>query len=252
MENFEEQKYGHFIWFKVLILVAVTAIVIVSVVMALKDPDIDDRFTVSATGKVTAIPDIAMITIGVHTEAKETAAGAVKENTELMNKIVEALKGIDIEKKDITTTSYKLNPVYDWTDKSGRTLKGYEIRQNVTIKIRDLDNIGKAIQVTTEEGANQIGGISFTIDDPEELRKEAVKIAITKAKEKAEDLSSAAGLKLGKLINMYESQEYYPEVRTNKVYFDEAVGLGGGIPEPTIEAGEQEIQVEVTLVYEVK
>lgn len=254
MENtYEGNKMHYPIWFKVLVLAALTAIVLVAIVMALRRPDMNDRFSVSATGKVTAIPDIATVTIGVYTDAKDTAAEAVKENTEKMNDIIQALKGIDIEKKDITTSSYSLNPVYDWTDDSGRTLKGYEVRQNVTIKVRNLDNIGKAIQVTTEEGANQIGGISFTIDDPEELRQEAVKIAIDKAKAKADELSDASGLKLGKLINMYETQSYYPELRTNQAYYDEAIGLGGGgVPQPTIEAGEQEIQVEVTLMYEVK
>lgn len=247
-------RYKHFIWFKVLVLLCITGIVVVALFVAGDDNDIDHQFSVSATGKVTAIPDIATLTVGVYTEAKKTAAEAVKDNTDKMNEIIVALKGIDIEKKDITTSNYALNPVYDWTEKEGQRLRGYEVRQNVTIKIRDLDNIGKAIQVTTEEGANQIGNINFTIDDPEDLKKEAVGIAIEKAKTRANELASQSGLKLGKLINVYENQNYYaPMAKTNAVYsMDEGMGIGGGMPEPAIEAGEQEVLMEVTLVYEVK
>lgn len=255
MENYinEQNLPKHFMWIRVLVMLCATAIVIVSIVMALDKDNTDHQFSVTASGKVTAIPDIANITLGVYTEAQPTAAEAVKKNTIKMNKIILALEGIDIGKKNITTSNYSLNPVYDWTDKKGRTLKGYEVRQNVTIKIRDLENIGKAIQVTSEEGANQVGGVNFTIDDPDELKKEAMAIAINKAKAKANELAKIAGLKKGKLINVYESQTHYPDARVNKVYaLDEASGLKGTIPKPIIEAGEQELAVEVTLVYEVK
>jgi len=239
---------------RLIMVLAIAGIVIVSVVMATKDPNTNNQLSVSATGKVTAIPDIATITVGVYTEAQPTAAEAVKNNTDKMNDIISALKGLDIEKKDITTSNYNLNPVYNWTESRGQVLRGYEVRQNVTIKIRDLDKIGQAIQVTTEKGANQIGGISFTIDDPEDLKTEARNIAIAKAKTKAEELAKVSGIKLGKLINVYENQVYYPDMRTNVSYAKEAYGVGGGgdIPEPAIEAGEQEVQVEIYLVYEVK
>jgi len=252
MENIIQNKTCRHSWLGVLILLAVTAIVLVTVIMALQQDDIDYQFSVSATGKVTAIPDVANIRIGVYTDVKSTAAEAVKENTDKMNEIIVALKGIDIEKKDITTANYSLNPVYDWTDKNGRKLKGYEVRQTVKVKIHELDNIGKAIQVTTKKGANQVGGVNFSIDDPDELKKEAVKIAIVKAKAKAEDLADTSGLKIGKLINVYEAQAHLPIMRTNKIYYDEAVTMGSGMSEPVIEAGEQEVSVEVTLVYEVE
>jgi uncharacterized protein len=253
MENMDSNRMQHHLWFKVLILLSVVAIVLVSVVMALRRNDINYQFSVSATGKVTAVPDIASVTVGVYTEAKATAADAVKENTEVMNEIISSLKGIDIEKKDITTSNYALSPVYDWTDKEGKELLGYEVRQNITIKIRDLDNIGKTIQVTTEKGANQIGGVSFTIDDPEELQAEAVSIAIEKAKAKAEHLVDESGIKIGKIINIYQNQPYGMDYRVNKAYSEvDAIGMDAGMIEPSIEVGEQEVVVEVTLVYEVK
>ncbi len=252
MENIKQSNKIN--WFSVLVLLAITVIILVTVIMALQKKDNDYQFTVSATGKVTAVPDIANIRVGVHTDIKSTAADAVKANTNKMNEIIEALKNINIKEKDITTSNYSLNPVYDWTDKRGRKLKGYEVRQTLTVKIRDLDNIGKVIQVTTKKGANQIGGVTFTIDDPDELKKEAFKIAIAKAKAKAKDLVAASGLKIGKLINVYESQSSGFNVRVNRTYakYDAINETVDNIPEPTIEVGEQEVSVEVTLVFEVK
>ncbi len=253
MENITQNKIYSRGWFSLLVLLAVTAIILVTIVMALQKDDNNYQFSVSAIGKVTAVPDIANIRVGVHTDIKPTAAEAVRENTNKMNEIISSLKGINIEKKDIKTTNYSLNPVYDWTDRKGRKLKGYEVRQTLTVKIRDLDNIGKAIQVTTKKGANQIGGVNFSIDDPDELKDQAVKIAITKAKNKAKILAAESGLKLGKVINVIEGQSYIPQLRTNKMYAEQAMDtFEDSMPEPVIEAGEQEVRMNVTLVYEVK
>jgi len=233
-----------------LLIIAVAAIVIVALNVADID-DQQDRFTVSATGKVFAKPDIANLTVGFKTETKDTAAEAVEENSEKMNKIIATLKKLDIEEKDIKTTNYNLNPVYNWTQDEGQVLKGYEVTQNVTIKIRDLDNIGKAIAKSTEQGANQVGSISFTIDDEDELKAEARDEAIEKAKVKAKDMAKKAGMKLGKIVNVYENQVYYPETRyINDMIFGK--GGGGEIEAPSIEVGENEVSVEVSITYKIK
>jgi len=240
-------------WYRVLGILCVTAIVIVSVVMATKKDDFNNQFSVSATGRVYAKPDIANLTVGLKTEAKATAALAVKENTDKMNEVIKVLKDLGIEEKDIKTTNYNLQPVYDWTDRSGQRLKGYEVNQNIEIKIRDLNKIGDAIAKTTEKGANQAGNISFTIDDEFELKNEAREEAIKKAKEKAEMIVAETGMRLGKIVNVYENQVYMP-VYAN--YSKEmAYGLGGARDEmvaPEIQVGQNEVVVETTVVWEVK
>ncbi|HRY63496.1 MAG TPA: SIMPL domain-containing protein [Patescibacteria group bacterium] len=248
----QEQAHKPMMWFKVLALLCVTAIVIVSVVMALRKNDFNNQFSVSATGRVYAKPDIANLTVGLKTEAKPTAAAAVKENTDKMNGVIAALKGLGIEEKDIKTTNYNLNPVYSWTEKSGQILKGYEVSQNVEVKIRDLDKIGDAIAKTTEKGANQVGNVSFTIDDEFELKNQAREEAIKKAKEKAGDIVAATGMRLGKIVNVYENQVTVPTyVNYSK---DMAYGMGGGgeIASPEIQTGQNEVVVEATVVWEVK
>lgn len=252
MDN-ETNFYQHKPWiFKVIGLLCVTAIVIVSVALALRKDDFNNQFSVSATGRVFAKPDIANLIVGVKTEAKSTAALAVKENTTKMNEIIKALKNIGIEEKDIQTTNYNLNPVYDWTDKTGQRLKGYEVNQNINIKIRNLDKIGDAIAKTTEKGANQIGNITFTIDDEFALRNEARKEAIKKAKEKAEGIVAETGIELGDIINVYENQVYYPSAINYSKEMSLGIGGGGAVPAPEIQAGEDEVVVEATVVWEVE
>ncbi len=234
-----------------LLILCITAILVVALNVS-QDKVPKDQFSVTATGRVFAKPDIANLTIGFKTEVKKTAAEAVKENSEKMNEIIKELKALNIESKDIKTTSYSLNPVYDWTERAGRRLKGYQAYQNVTIKIRDLEKIGDAIARTTEKGANQIGNITFTIDDKDELKAQARNQAIIKAKEKAKEIARVAGMKLGKIVNVYENQANYP----SPIRYAKGMDLGaGGVEEieaPQIETGENEVRVEITVVYEVK
>lgn len=252
MENCcEEFKNKPHFWFKFLAMLCVTAIVIVALVMVSQKQDMEYQFSATATGKVYAKPDIANLTVGLKTEAKATAAEAVKQNTAKMNEIIAALKKVGIEEKDIKTTNYSLNPVYDWT--SGRqVLRGYEVSQNVTVKIRNLDKIGDAIAKTTEKGANQIGNVEFTIDDEYELKAEARNEAIGKAKEKAKDIAEKTGIKLGKIVNVYENQVYYPSSVNYAKDMGYGIGGGGAVPAPEIQIGQNEVSVEVTVVWKVK
>lgn len=235
-------------------VLVLAAVAIVAVVMTNKSSN-EDRFSISGSGTVYAKADIANMNVGLKTEVKKTAAEATRENSEQMNEILVVLKDLGIESKDIKTNSYSLNPVYNWTEKDGQKLNGYEVYQSVTLKIRDLEKIGDIIAKTTEKGANQVGGINFTIDDEYELKNEARELAIEKAKEKAELIAAQTGMKLGKIVGVYENS-YSPVISYDysnakrEIAADQA--LGAGIEAPGIEAGQNEVKVEITLVYEVK
>ena len=232
-------------------ILVIAAISLTAVIMA-KKSDNQDRFLVSGSAVVYAKADIANISVGLKTEVKKTAAEATEENSKKMNEILSVLKSLDIESKDIKTTSYSLNPVYNWTQNEGQKLIGYEVRQDVTLKVRDLDKIGDIISKTTEKGANQVGNISFTIDDEYELKNEAREMAINKAKEKAELIAKQTGMKLGKIKSVEEN--YYAPMdysyRNEMKQMD--MVAGSGIEAPSIEAGQNEVRVDVSLVYEVK
>ena len=236
-----------------LVTLAVAAIVIVALVMANKTNE-QDRFSVLGSGTVYAKADIANIQVGLKTETKKTAAEATTDSTNKMNDIVAQLKKLGIEDKDIQTSDYNLNPVYNYTNSKGQELVGYEVTQNVNLKIRDLNKIGDVIAQTTAKGANQIGNISFTIDDEYALKNQARELAIQKAQEKAGLIAKQSGMKLGKVKSVIENSDPNPPVVYNytNAKMDLAASGAGVIASPSIQSGQNEIKVDVTLVYEVK
>jgi len=238
----------------VIFLVAVVCLASVLVVAIIRErivAPVRYTITVSAEGEAIAAPDIATVTIGVKTPEKMKVSQVVAENTEAMNKIIKAIKDQGVEEKDIKTVTYRLYPVYDYTERAGRRLKGYTLTQEVQVKIRNLEKIGQIIEVATASGANQVGDVSFTIDDQDALKTQARNKAIEKAKNKAKEISNASGVRLGKIVNVTESAvpTTYPVYK----YMEETAGRGGaGVETPQIEAGEMEINVTVSLTYEVK
>ncbi|MDD5397264.1 MAG: SIMPL domain-containing protein [Candidatus Moranbacteria bacterium] len=234
-----------------LVVVAVGAVLIVALVTAGKNKE-QDRFLVLGSGIVNAKADIANINVGLKTGAKKTAAEATQEATLKMNNIIEALKNLKVDEKDIKTSDYNLNPVYNWTDGKGQELVGYEVAQTLTLKIRDLNNISEVIARTTEQGANQIGNISFTIDDEFALKNQARELAIEKAQEKAAMIAKQSGMKLGSIKNVVENenQDVRPVFANAKM--DASASGNAPLPAPSIQTGQNEIRVDVTLTYEVK
>jgi uncharacterized protein YggE len=235
-----------------LLTVTVGAIVIVALVMANKTKN-EDRFSVAGSGIVYAKADIANINVGLKTGAKKTAAEATKESTNKMNNIIAELKKLQIDEKDIKTSDYALNPIYNYTQDRGQVLDGYEVSQTVNVKIRDLNKIGDVIAKTTEQGANQIGNIDFTIDDEFALKNQARELAISKAKEKATLIAAQSGMRLGSIKNVAENNDAiaYPMYSNAKMDLS-AVGGKEALDAPTIQTGQNEIKVDVTLTYEIK
>ncbi len=215
------------------------------------------RYQVSFTGegRVFAKPDIAQIQLAVKTDRSKDAVAAVKSNTEKMNAVIAKLKELGLEDKDIKTISYNLNPDYEYPPNGQRTLAGYNVYQEVTIKVRDLNKIGSVIESATAAGANQAGNVSFTIDDLTELKKQARAEAVVKAKEQARSMAGLTGIKLGKLIGVWENANQPVPYYDSRDYAAKSLelGIGGGaLSVPQIQTGENEVKLEITLTYEVK
>lgn len=205
---------------------------------------------ITGEGKVLAIPDIATVSLGLQTEKPQVAV-AQKENTVKMNSLYDALKNLSIDKKDITTTQYNVYPEYNWTQQKGQILKGYIVSQNVNVKIRDFNKIPNVLELISTLNLNQVGGLTFSVDEPEKLQQEARIKAIKNAKEKADALAKEAGVKLGRIVSFSES---YNDVYPRPMYTKEmATGIGGGgaVPSPNVEPGSQEIMMQINISYEI-
>lgn len=235
-------------------ILVLAAVSITAIVMS-KQLNNEDRFTVTGSGLVYAKADIANINIGFKTEVKKEAAQASLESADKMKTIIASLNDLGVAEKDIKTSEYSLRPVYKWTENNGQVLLGYEVYQSVQVKVRDLEKIGAVISESAEKGANQVGNVSFSIDDEYQLKNEARELAIKKAQEKAQLMASQAGMKLGKVKGVYESSDAnYPN--PIPMYTNAMKDMSGGAREEAavsnIQSGQNEIRVEVTLIYEVK
>lgn len=204
---------------------------------------------VSGTGKAYIKPDIAVVNFGVKTEAKRSQ-DAVDQNNTKMTAITKAVKDLGVEDKDIQTTLYNLSPVYNWTEMGGRIFVGYSLDQQITVKIRNFEKINEILDKATTAGANSVGDLQFTVDDMEKVRAEARTKAITDAKAKAQSLANEAGLRLGKLINVSEGYNNYPQPIYGMGGADMAKELSSVAP--SIQTGQMEVNVSVNLTYKLK
>ena len=217
-----------------------------------KEAEVKNTISVSGTGEIWTKPDLVLIDFSVVGE-KKTVIEAMAENTKKMNSVIEAIKSQGVEEKDLKTTNFSISPRYEWYEKSEiypagkRVLVGYEVNQTLQVKIRDLTKIGNIIQVATEAGANQVGDLRFMIDKQDELKSQARKEAIEKAKVMAKEIAGQLGVKLVKITNFSENAIApipYP-------YFMENAAEGGKVGTPQIQTGENKIEVQVSITYEI-
>lgn len=162
--------------------------------------------SVSATGTASAEPDRASISTGVRTEA-ETAREAMSLNTTAMKRLIDGLKALGIDAKDIQTTQIQVNPKYGQQQRGEKppTIQGYMAVNQVRIVVRDLKRLGEILDQSITLGANQMGGVAFEVSQAETLRDEARKNAMVNARRRAELYAAAAGASVGHVLSISET-----------------------------------------------
>lgn len=201
-------------------------------------------FSVSGTGKATGIPDTAQLSIGV-TKTASTVASAQDQTNAAANKIIEYLKKLGINDKNIKTINYSVNPNYDFG--GGRqNITGYTVTQSLEVNITPIDIANKAVDAATLDGANLVGGISFTFNDKtkKDLEEKARNEAVKMAKEKAESLAKATGINLGRIVDVQESGNFEPRPIMM------VQSLEAKSADTQLQPGENSIMINVTLSYE--
>jgi hypothetical protein len=204
-------------------------------------------FTVAGTGEVAVIPDTAMISLGVTKTAPRVNEAQEQVNV-IINDITQNMKLLGVEDKDIKTTSYNINPQYDYKTTPARITE-YQVSTNIQVKLKPIEKANQAIDEATKSGANQVDSIYFTIDDEmqKKLQSEAREKAINEAKEKAKSLADAAGIKLGRIVDITENSGYSPAPFMKR----QETGLSMEKVEDTnLNPGENIITASVTLSYE--
>lgn len=223
--------------------------------------------SLSAEGQSRRTPDIALFSAGVVTQAR-TASEAMADNSRKMDQVVTALKRAGIADRDIQTSAINLSPVYSNPERDAQIrarqtgqpyippppeeqiqrIIGYQARNTVQVRVRDLANMGRVIDALVNVGANEINGPNFTLDDQRSALDEARTQAIAEGRQRAELYARAAGLRVARILSISEGGGYYPVQRDMIM----ATGSGPAPPPPPtpVQPGELTLGVSVSMQFE--
>jgi len=208
--------------------------------------------TVSAEGEVIVVPDIAKLSFSVVSEGQNSDT-IQKENNEKVSQAITFVKGEGVDDKDIKTAHYNISPRYNYNYKSETgepQIIGYRMTQTVSVTVRDLEAVAGILGGLPELGINQIQGVSFDIDDPDSALNDAREEAFDKARDKAEIMAKQNGTSIKRVVTFSEGNGGYPIP-----YYAKAESFDSGVvaaQAPTIEAGSQEVTVNVSVTYELR
>ena len=223
----------------VALLVALAASACVAVAPNDGAPRRISTVTVAGSGTISATPDQAEITIGVVTQAA-TAAPALAANSQAMERLLQSLGNLGIGPRDIQTTNISVAPQRR-APKEGQPpeITGYEVSNQVRVKVRDLARLGQVLDRQVSQGANLVYGIHFGLQEPAPLLDEARKRAMADARRRADLYAAAAGLKVGRVLSVQEAGVTPPGPAPR-------MAMSAAVP---VAPGEQEIQATVTVTF---
>ncbi len=221
-----------------------------------------NTISVSGYGESFGVPDIATFTFTVSSE-KATVALAQADATAKINAITEYLKAQKIDDKDIKTTDYSVYPQYDYKTEAclagypcgggTQVLRGYQVRQTTTVKVRDTAKAGDLLTGAGTKGATEVSGLNFTFDKPDMVQNDARDKAIADAKQKADTLAKQLGVRLVRVVSYNDSGNYPQPVMYAR---DMAYASGGAANEkataPSISIGENKVTSNVSITYEIR
>jgi uncharacterized protein YggE len=201
----------------------------------------DKLITVSGEGTVAVAPDTAEIRIGVTSQGK-TARAASEANAQQMTAVLAAIKGAGIAERDVQTSRLSLQPQYDPNKSGTARLLGFQVTNQVSIKIRNIDLLPGILDRTIAAGANEMSGIAFLVSNQSKLLDQARDDAIADARRKAELYAKAADVKLGAVVAITEEGATPPPRPVMQAM------RAGGVP---IAPGEQTLHAAVTVSFEI-
>mgnify|MGYP003344440053 CR=1 FL=1 len=210
--------------------------------------------TVSGSGMMTAVPDTAFVSLGMETAGKSLAE-AQRQNSVAMQRVMDRLRELKIDKERIQTTSFTVMPQYRPPGKRNADgpaatpeIIGYTVSNQLSVEVRDLEKVAAVIDESLAAGANHFQGLQWSLRDEQPKRLIALQMAATKAREKAAALSQALKVKLVRVLNVSEGGHVVRPVP----YMGRAMAaMEGAIADVPVSSGELKVEATVTLVYEI-
>ncbi len=220
----------------------------VALAMPATAQDTQRQITVTGSAEVEAVPDLGTVSAGVETQAA-TAGEALGLNSTAMTAVFAALDAAKVERRDVQTSQLNLNPVFDNSaeaDQSGMPkVSGYQASNMVTVKVRDVANLGAVIDAMTKAGANRLYGVGFEVSDPQAALDTARRKAVADARAKAELFAEAAGVSLGSVLSIREGGGDPGRPRPMFAKAEMA-------PAPPVSVGTVTLNADVALVYAIE
>jgi uncharacterized protein YggE len=204
------------------------------------------RLDVNATGEVTRVPDVAVISAGVVTKSP-TAQAALQQAAARMERVRAALKSAGVADRDIQTSTINLEPQYAYENNQPPRLTGYSATNQLSIRFRDIANAGKILDALVAQGANTINGPNLTIDHPEAALDEARARAVAAGRARAELYARSLGLRVVRIVAVSESGGYAVPPPMPM-----AVQRMSANAETKIDPGEQKLEVNLAMVFELQ
>jgi len=224
------------------IAVVVTSLVLLAGASMASGEAPASSITVTGSAAVSGPPDTAEVNAGVVTQAA-TAAQAMSQNSAAMEQVLKALIALGIADRDVHTTTVSIVPLRA-PPQTGRqqppAVIGYEVTNQVRVRVRSLATLGRLLDTLVSQGANALGGIAFSIADPAPLLEQARVKAIADARQKAQVYAAAAGVKLGRVMSIRDASPGLPRPMTARVMASTAVPIA---------PGEQELETSVSVTY---
>ena len=202
--------------------------------------------SVSASADVQHAPDVAGISAGVVTQAADANA-AMRANAGKMQKVMAAIHAAGIADKDIRTSGINLNPQYRYADNQPPTITGYQASNNVELKVRDLGNLGKALDALVASGANQVNGPSFDIDQADAVQDQARRAALEKAQARAQLYAQTLGLRVRRVVSISEGGGFQPPMPRPMMRMKAMEAVAADSP---VAPGENTVSASVDVVFE--
>jgi len=210
------------------------------------------RIVVTGQGSVDIAPDMAVLELTVMRQA-ETANAALNANSSAMTEVHKAMRSAGIENRDLQTSGFSIQPNYFYPAPQGTgereppRITGYTVRNSLTVRIRDIDAVGKILDQSVSLGVNEGGNITFTNADPGAAITEARTRAVHDAIARADTLAQAAGVKRGRLLEISE-QSYNPRPVP---MMEMAMSRAADAASP-VAVGENTYRVSVNITYAIE
>ena len=209
-------------------------------------------------GEVVGVPDVATFTFSVLSE-KLSVADAQNEAGAKANAITAYLGTSGVDAKDIQTSDYSISPQYDYAQApcqanaycpSKQVLRGYQVRQTTTVKVRDTKKAGDILAGVGSKGATDVSGLTFTFADTDALKTQARDKAIVDAKAKAQVLAKQLGVSIVNIAQYSEGAQ--DEGAPAPMAYGVATMAGAKAVAPDISLGQNKVTADVTITYSVR